>query len=49
MHLGGRASRWSSAAMQQWVEDPENYRCTPLSTPDVNRMADAIGPRIRVG
>ena len=26
IHLGGRASAWSSAALQQWIDDPANYR-----------------------
>ncbi|WP_239467249.1 helix-turn-helix transcriptional regulator [Rhodoferax koreense] len=25
VHLGGRASAWSSATLQQWIDDPENY------------------------
>lgn len=26
VHLGGRASAWSSAALQAWIDDPEGYR-----------------------
>jgi len=26
VHLGGRASAWSSVALQTWIEDPEGYR-----------------------
>jgi prophage regulatory protein len=26
VHLGGRASAWPRPALEQWVEDPENYR-----------------------
>jgi prophage regulatory protein len=26
VHLGGRASGWPSAALQQWVDDPEAYQ-----------------------
>jgi prophage regulatory protein len=29
VHLGGRASGWSRAALQQWMEDPEGYRVAP--------------------
>jgi prophage regulatory protein len=25
VHLGGRACGWSSAALQQWISDPEGY------------------------
>jgi len=25
VHLGGRASAWPSAALQQWIDDPERY------------------------
>jgi prophage regulatory protein len=25
IHLGGRASAWPSAALQQWIDDPEGY------------------------
>lgn len=33
VHLGGRASAWSSAELQAWIDDPEGYRrtATPLS------------------
>jgi prophage regulatory protein len=26
VHLGGRASGWPRAALQQWVDNPEQYR-----------------------
>jgi predicted DNA-binding transcriptional regulator AlpA len=26
VHLGGRASAWPSAALQQWIDNPEDYR-----------------------
>jgi prophage regulatory protein len=26
VHLGGRASGWPSAALQQWVDNPEAYQ-----------------------
>ena len=26
VHLGGRASAWSSAALQAWIDDPQGYR-----------------------
>ncbi|RYH32416.1 MAG: AlpA family phage regulatory protein [Alcaligenaceae bacterium] len=26
VHLGGRASAWSSAELQAWINDPEGYR-----------------------
>lgn len=26
IHLGGRASGWPRAALQQWVDNPEQYR-----------------------
>ena len=26
IHLGGKASAWSSAALQAWIDDPEGYR-----------------------
>jgi predicted DNA-binding transcriptional regulator AlpA len=26
VHLGGRASAWSSAKLQEWIDDPEGYR-----------------------
>ncbi len=26
VHLGGRASAWASAALQDWIDDPEGYR-----------------------
>jgi prophage regulatory protein len=29
IHLGGRASAWPSAALQQWIDDPETYRSGP--------------------
>jgi len=29
VHLGGRASAWPSAALQQWIDDPETYRSGP--------------------
>jgi molybdopterin-binding protein len=29
VRLGGRASGWSRAALQQWIEDPEAYRVAP--------------------
>jgi prophage regulatory protein len=29
VHLGGRASGWSRAEMQRWIEDPEGYRLAP--------------------
>ena len=29
VHLGGRASGWPRAALQQWIEDPESYRTGP--------------------
>jgi len=29
VHLGGRASGWPRAALEQWVEDPESYRIDP--------------------
>jgi len=35
VHLGGRATRWTIAALQQWVEDPGAYRCAPSASPDV--------------
>jgi predicted DNA-binding transcriptional regulator AlpA len=25
-HLGGRVCAWSRAALQSWIDDPENYR-----------------------
>lgn len=25
VHLGGRASAWPSAALQQWIDNPEGY------------------------
>lgn len=25
VHLGGRASAWPSAALQQWIDDPQGY------------------------
>ncbi len=25
VHLGGRASAWSSAVLQQWIDNPEGY------------------------
>jgi prophage regulatory protein len=28
VHLGGRASGWPRAALQQWVDNPEQYRTT---------------------
>jgi prophage regulatory protein len=33
--LGGRASGWPSAALHQWAEDPQNYRCSPSPEPEV--------------
>ena len=33
VHLGGRASAWSSEALRQWIADPESYRVTsPLTS-----------------
>ncbi|MES2999746.1 MAG: AlpA family phage regulatory protein [Pseudomonadota bacterium] len=29
VHLGGRASAWPSAAVQDWIDDPEGYRIPP--------------------
>lgn len=29
VHLGGRASGWPRAALEQWVEDPGSYRIDP--------------------
>jgi prophage regulatory protein len=29
VHLGGRASAWPSAALQQWIDNPETYRTGP--------------------
>jgi prophage regulatory protein len=29
VHLGGRASGWPRAALQQWIEDPDSYRTGP--------------------
>jgi molybdopterin-binding protein len=29
VHLGGRASGWSRAALQQWIENPEGFRVAP--------------------
>lgn len=29
VHLGGRASGWSRAELQRWIEDPEGYRLAP--------------------
>ncbi len=26
VHLGGRASAWASATLQEWIDDPEGYR-----------------------
>ena len=26
LHLGGRVCAWSRAALQSWIDDPENYR-----------------------
>lgn len=31
VHLGGRASGWSRAALEQWVEDPGGYRTCDVS------------------
>jgi prophage regulatory protein len=28
VHLGGRASAWSSAGLQAWIDDPEGYKAT---------------------
>jgi prophage regulatory protein len=28
VHLGGRASAWPSAALQQWIDNPEGFRVT---------------------
>ncbi|MEO8186131.1 MAG: AlpA family transcriptional regulator [Burkholderiaceae bacterium] len=28
VHLGGRASAWPSAALQEWIDDPEGYVVT---------------------
>lgn len=30
VHLGGRASAWPSAALQEWVDDPEGYKAARL-------------------
>jgi molybdopterin-binding protein len=36
VHLGGRASGWSCAELQRWIEDPEGYRLAPpRAKPDV--------------
>lgn len=32
VRLGGRASAWSSAALQAWIDDPDGYR-TPTPQP----------------
>ena len=29
VHLAGRASGWSRAELQRWIEDPEGYRLAP--------------------
>lgn len=33
VHLGGRASAWSSAELQAWIDDPESYRRPPTLPP----------------
>lgn len=32
VRLGGRASAWSSTALQAWIDDPDSYR-TPTPQP----------------
>jgi molybdopterin-binding protein len=35
VHLGGRASGWSRAELQRWIEDPEGYRVpSPRAQPN---------------
>lgn len=30
VHLGGRASAWQCASLQQWIDNPEEYRTSAL-------------------
>lgn len=30
VHLGGRASGWQCASLQQWIDNPEEYRASAL-------------------
>ncbi|MGE4452653.1 helix-turn-helix transcriptional regulator [Castellaniella sp.] len=34
VHLGGRACGWSPAALQVWIEAPQEYRAAPLGLAD---------------
>jgi prophage regulatory protein len=36
VHLGGRASAWPIAALQEWIDDPEGYR---VATPQIEAPA----------
>ena len=33
IRLGGRASAWTSAELQAWIDDPEGYRRTATPLP----------------
>src|SRR5688572_8901841 len=39
VHLGGRASGWAFASLQNWINDPEGYRAPTVD--------EAAGPRRR--
>lgn len=30
VHLGGRASAWQCTSLQQWIDNPEEYRTSAL-------------------